>query len=188
MWSNRECEWLKSITLLGDVDTYNITVRCWEFSMHLSLSLRNFSRASPCYTIFYRPTEQELYGEQGWHHTIFYNWILSSFSKKKSNHLMSSKHRSYSVLLQISWNYRAKGPMSATSNVNCAESWNITMVLFAGSEFFALKPKTQCIGWKKLGFPLPWWGKMLMKSTVDRKSHNDWYKIVWECWSGIKSI
>ena len=108
--------------------------------------------------------------------------------QKKSNHLMSSKHRSYSVLLQISWNYRAKGRMSANSNVNCAESWNITMVLFAESNFFALKPKTQCIGRKKLVFPRPWWRKMLMKSTVDRKSHNDWYKIVWECWSGIKSI
>ena len=44
---------------------------------------------------------------------------------------MSNKIRIYSILLQISWDHRAKGQMSANGGAEC---WNKTMVLFVEIE------------------------------------------------------
>ena len=81
---------------------------------------------------------------QSWHHAVFYNWAFCSFKKKNFN-----KIRFYSDFLQMSWDYRAEDPMSAHDGAECQ---NKTMVLFAETMFFTLKPKAQCIGRRKVGF------------------------------------
>ena len=61
MWLGRECEWLESITLLGNMDPHTITMRCWEFSLNLNLSAQFFSSIFMLYTE--GPQDRGLYDE-----------------------------------------------------------------------------------------------------------------------------
>ena len=45
-------------------------------------------------------------------------------------------------------------------------SWNETMVLFVEIRFFALKPRTQCIDQKKLGFSHPWFDVIVVTNFL----------------------
>jgi hypothetical protein len=94
---------------------------------------------------------------------------FSGFEQKKKtpNHLRSSKIRFYLVLfgffaLKKKSNESARKfgvfpPLMITASWNTHDgNWNKTMILFVEIRLFQLKPKTQCIGQKKLGFLHLW--------------------------------
>ena len=87
-------------------------------------------------------------------HIVFTVGFCIVFSFKNPNHLRSSQIWLYSALLQMSWDYRAESPMFANGGADCQVP-SVGMKLWFYLQklvFFTLKPKTKCIGRKKLGF------------------------------------
>ena len=76
--------------------------------------------------------------------TQFFTIVFFLDFFKIPNQLRSNKLRFYSILLQVSWDYRAEGPMSTNGGANClVPSAGIKPWLYSqGSVFFALAYQT----------------------------------------------
>ena len=111
---------------------------------------------------------------QGRHHMDFYNWFFHRFFEEPT-HLRSNKIWFYSVLLQITWDYRIHGLMSVNDGAEC---WNKPCFLFAKNQVFASKPKTQCINQKKLGFFHPWYSRVMEPTHMTELCYGEFSKFI----------